>query len=93
VRILKVYAKANKWAKEHKEEAAEILSKEENNLLPLDVDLKLIDKYTQQFGLGDSAILAFKKTFTYLKETNVIHTNPDFNNLYITKFDIEARKE
>ena len=93
VRILKVYNKANKWAKEHKEEAADILVAEENKLLPKEVDLKLIDKYTQQFGLGDSAILAFNATFKYLKETNVIRTNPDIKTLYITKFDKEARKQ
>jgi sulfonate transport system substrate-binding protein len=92
VRILKVYNRANIWAKEHKEEAADILVKEENNLLPKAVDLKLIDKYTQQFGLGDSAIEAIKKTFFYLKATNVIRSNPDINNLFITTFDKEARK-
>ncbi len=91
VRILKVYNKANKWAKEHKEEAADILIKEENGLLPKDVDLKLIDKYTQQFGLGDSAIAAFEKTYKYLRETNVIRTSPDIITLYTTKFDHEAR--
>ena len=93
VRLLKVYRKASEWAKANKEAAADILIKEENGLLPREVDIQLIDAYTQNFGLNDSAIAAFGETYKYLQETKVILNYQDIRTLYNTKFDKEAAKE
>jgi sulfonate transport system substrate-binding protein len=87
VRLLKVYRKSVIWAREHPEEATEILLKEENNLLPKEVDKLLIEKSTNNFDLGQREINAFRETFEYLKETSIIDGNLDFNAFYVTKFD------
>jgi len=92
VRLLKVYRKSALWARKNHEEAADILAKEENNLLPREIDVNLIDKYTENFGLDDKAIKAFDETYKYLKESNVIKTNSDIKNLYDTRFDEAAKK-
>jgi sulfonate transport system substrate-binding protein len=86
-RLLKVYRKSVIWAKEHPEEATEILMKEENNLLPREVDRLLIDKSTNNFDLGQREIDAFKATFDYLKDNSIIGGDLDFDTFYITKFD------
>jgi sulfonate transport system substrate-binding protein len=87
VRILKVYRKAAAWAREHPEEATEILLKEENNLLPREVDLLLIDKSTNNFELGQREIEAFEATYQFLKESSLITTDKELKSFYETKFD------
>jgi sulfonate transport system substrate-binding protein len=87
VRLLKIYRKSVIWAREHPDEATEILLEEENNLLPREVDSLLIDKSTNNFDLGRREIQAFKETFEYLKETSIIKGDWDFNAFYVTKFD------
>jgi sulfonate transport system substrate-binding protein len=91
-RLLKVYRKSAEWARSHHEEAADILAKEENNLLPREIDINLIDRYTENFGLDDNAIEAFNETYKYLQETKVIRNNPDIITLYDRKFDEAAQK-
>jgi sulfonate transport system substrate-binding protein len=91
-RILKVYRKTALWARNNHEEAANILAKEENNLLPIEIDIALIDKYTENFGLDENAIAAFGETYKYLRETNVIRNNPDITTLYDASFDEEDKK-
>jgi sulfonate transport system substrate-binding protein len=91
-RLLKTYRKSAEWARNNHEEAADILLKEENNLLPREIDIELIDKYTENFGLDDKAIEAFDETYKYLKETNVIRNNPDITTLYDRSFDEAAKK-
>jgi len=86
-RILKVYRKAAEWGKNHPNETTDILLKEENNLLPREVDYSLIDKYTANFGLGGREIKAFEETFQFLKETNLISTNKDLKTFYDSQFD------
>jgi sulfonate transport system substrate-binding protein len=93
IRLLSVYYRANVWAIHNQRETATILFREENGLLPLDVDLKLVDKYTENYGLNDSAIAAFSDTYQYLLETNVIQHKLDFKDLYVTKFDIASQKK
>jgi sulfonate transport system substrate-binding protein len=90
VRLLKVYRRASDWAREHPREASDILAKEENGLLPREVNIQLIRAYTQNFGLNDSAITAFGETYKYLQETKIIQNNPDIQTLYTTEFDQEA---
>ena len=92
-RLLKVYYRANIWAINHKEETAKILNKEENGMLPLEVDLRLVDKYTHNYGLNDSAIAALFDTYQYLRKTDIIRNQLDFKTLYETKFDIDSRKK
>jgi aliphatic sulfonates family ABC transporter substrate-binding protein len=92
VRILKVYCKANQWARENTEEATDILMKEENNLLPREVDLSLIDKYTANFGLSDTAVAAFRQTFEFLKEDKLISTDLNIDSIYTFRFEKEAFK-
>ncbi|MDR1810014.1 MAG: aliphatic sulfonate ABC transporter substrate-binding protein [Prevotella sp.] len=92
IRLLKTYRKAAEWARNSHEEAANILLKEENNLLPREIDIELIDKYTENFGLDDNAIKAFGETYKYLKETNIIRNNPDITTLYERRFDEAAQK-
>ncbi|MDR1810011.1 MAG: aliphatic sulfonate ABC transporter substrate-binding protein [Prevotella sp.] len=87
VRLLNVYRKSAIWAREHPDLTTEILLKEENNLLPREVDNLLIDKSTNNFDLRQREIQAFKETFEYLKETSIIKGYPDFNAFYVTKFD------
>jgi sulfonate transport system substrate-binding protein len=90
-RLLKVYRKSAEWARNNHEEAADILLKEENNLLPREIDVELIDKYTENFGLDENAVAAFGETYKYLKETNVIRNNPDITTLYDGSFDEAAK--
>ena len=92
-RVLKVYRKASAWAKQNKEEAADILMHEENNLLPKEVELSLIDKYTENFGLNDSALNAFSATYKYLQETGILKQQKDIKGLYEVKFDQQAKNE
>jgi sulfonate transport system substrate-binding protein len=91
-RLLKVYRKSAEWARNNHEEAADIMAKEENNLLPREIDINLIDKYTENFGLDENALKAFAETYSYLQETKVIRNNPDISTLYNCSFD-EAAKE
>jgi sulfonate transport system substrate-binding protein len=91
-RLLKVYRQSAEWARNHHEEAADILAKEENNLLPREIDVKLIDKYTENFGLGEKAIEAFNETYKYLQETKIIRNRPDITTLYDNRFDKAAQK-
>jgi sulfonate transport system substrate-binding protein len=93
VRILKVYRKANIWARENPEEATEILMKEENKLLPKEVDRLLIDKSTNNFELEQREIDAFGETYKYLRETSLITTDLDLKSFYETKFDSIAARE
>jgi sulfonate transport system substrate-binding protein len=92
-RLLKVYRKSAEWARNNHEEAADILVKEENNLLPREIDIHLIDKYTENFGLDDNAIAAFAETYKYLQETKVIRNSPDISTLYDNRFDEIAKKQ
>ncbi|MDR0699844.1 MAG: aliphatic sulfonate ABC transporter substrate-binding protein [Tannerella sp.] len=87
VRLLKVYRKSVIWAREHPKEATEILLKEENNLMPREVDRLLIDKSTNNFDLGQREIDAFEATFEYLKETSLIGGNLDLKTFYVTHYD------
>ncbi len=92
VRILRVYREANQWARENPEEATSILMKEENNLLPREVDYNLIDKYTANFGLSDIAVAAFRQTFDFLKEEKLISTDLNIDSIYTFRFEKEAFK-
>jgi ABC-type nitrate/sulfonate/bicarbonate transport system substrate-binding protein len=92
VRLLRVYYRANVWAIEHKQQAAQYLNDEENGLLPLEIDEKLVDKYSHNYGLNDSAVNAFTETYKFLRVSNIIKNDVNLSSLYTTKFDIESRK-
>jgi sulfonate transport system substrate-binding protein len=92
-RVLKVYRESADWAKANREEATDILLKEENNLLPREIDSKLIDRYLDNHGLDSNAIAALGETYRYLRETNVIRKELDIKTLYNTTFEEEAEKK
>lgn len=83
-KAVSLYAKAQRWAKEHPEEAADIVTKEFK--LPKDVLISVIRKSHVSINLDSATVKANQATLAYLQETKVVRNQPNLNEFYAPQY-------